>query len=253
MNKQQLAVQIHTIRDYLGSSKEIEKSLQKIKAIGFNTIELFPYDFNYRDIRKILDDTELTCCSMLAAGDQILSEPEKVLENIKIIGAEYLIFPYPRNIDLSSEQNVIEFAKKLNKTGEFFKNNNVQFAYHNHSIEFQKINSNTIFDMIYSNCNPDFLKAEIDCYWVHYGGGNILEVCEKLTNRMPLIHLKDYAVDNEGKPVFAEVGKGNLNFCQIIKAASKVGCKWFIVEQDQCYCNPFDALKYSYNYILELK
>ena len=75
------------------------------------------------------------------------------------------------------------------------------------------------------------------------------EWCTRLKNRLPLLHLKDYAVDATGKPYFAEIGQGNLDFKAIIAAAEASGCEWFIVEQDVCPGNPFGSLKLSIDYI----
>jgi sugar phosphate isomerase/epimerase len=70
-----------------------------------------------------------------------------------------------------------------------------------------------------------------------------------LEDRLPLIHLKDYAIDSDNKVTFAEIGYGNLNWMEIIAAADDSGCQWFIVEQDTCAGDPFDSLKMSFDYI----
>ena len=52
---------------------------------------------------------------------------------------------------------------------------------------------------------------------------------------------------NDQESFFAEVGSGNLDIKNIVKAATESGCKWFIVEQDECSGDPFDSLEISYN------
>ncbi len=67
--------------------------------------------------------------------------------------------------------------------------------------------------------------------------------------RLPLLHMKDYMVNDENAPQFAEIGVGNLPWPQIIAAAEESGCEWFIVEQDTCPGDPFDSLQISFDYI----
>ena len=60
--------------------------------------------------------------------------------------------------------------------------------------------------------------------------------------------MKDTAYIGD-KPMMTEIGNGNLEWKEIVKAADEAGCKWYIVEQDVCPASPFDSLKQSYEYI----
>jgi len=46
---------------------------------------------------------------------------------------------------------------------------------------------------------------------------------------------------------FASVGYGNLNWPGIIKTANEIGIEQFVVEQDQCDGDEFEAITESYN------
>jgi sugar phosphate isomerase/epimerase len=122
-------------------------------------------------------------------------------------------------------------------------------CYHNHNHEFRKIDGQTIFERIFAKSNPRHLQGEPDTFWIHYGGGDCVEWCERLAGRLPAIHLKDYMTNNENKHQFCEIGSGNLNFQKIIAAAEKAGCQWFIVEQDTCPGDPVDSLEKSFRHI----
>ena len=103
--------------------------------------------------------------------------------------------------------------------------------------------------LLYDSAPPNWLQAELDTYWVQYGGGDVVEWCEKMKGRMPVIHLKDYMTDGENKPRMCEIGSGNLDFKRILAAAGTGGCQWFAVEQDECPGDPVDSLAQSYAYI----
>ena len=75
------------------------------------------------------------------------------------------------------------------------------------------------------------------------GGGDCVEWCRRLAGRIPFIHLKDYMMTLEKKPIWCEIGRGTLPFARIIAEAEKSGCEWFIVEQDTCPGDPFESLR----------
>jgi sugar phosphate isomerase/epimerase len=116
-----------------------------------------------------------------------------------------------------------------------------------------RIGGQPILDIIYGETDPHFLQAELDTYWIQIGGGNPVEWCEKMANRMPMLHIKDLGVNEEHTAVYREIGQGNLNWPAIIGAAEASGCLWFIVEQDGNWIDddPFKSLRMSFEYIEE--
>lgn len=60
--------------------------------------------------------------------------------------------------------------------------------------------------MLYKETDPEFVKAEIDTYWVKYAGLDSAEYIRKYAGRCPLVYLKDMK-DNESRD-FAEIGSG---------------------------------------------
>jgi len=121
-------------------------------------------------------------------------------------------------------------------------------AYHNHHVEFRKLKGEIILERIFRQSS---IQGEIDTYWVQYGGGDPTQWCRQLKGRLPIIHLKDFGINDKSEIAMCEIGKGNLDFKGIISAAESSGCKWFVVEQDTCPGDPFDSLEISFNYIKE--
>ena len=76
---------------------------------------------------------------------------------------------------------------------------------------------------------------------------------QKLGSKLVSLHMKDYGVPakHNDPPFMAEVGHGNLDFPALVAEAEKVGCPWFIVEQDFTPANPFDSLEKSFRYVKE--
>ena len=131
-----------------------------------------------------------------------------------------------------------EAAKKIAAAGKLL-------MYHNHNVEFQRFGGKLVIDTLLESFAPDELGFTLDTYWVHMGGADVCAWMEKLSGRIPCIHLKDMAVSG-WEPIMAPVGEGNLDFDKIIKTAERCGTKHLLVEQDTCIGSPFDCLETSF-------
>ena len=250
MNIQQVALQLYTLRDFLKTPADIAASLKKVRATGYEAVQasgLGPIDEN--ELLNILDSEGLTLCATHEPAQTILEEPERVVERLDKLACPLTAYPFPHGINFGSSRSVDAFITKLDRAGEVLQRAGKTLMYHNHQHEFRTLDGRVILDLIYERTNPRFLQGEIDTYWVQYGGGDPVAYCEKLAGRLPLLHLKDYAVNARGEPTITEIGNGNLNFKAIIKAAEASGCGWFVVEQDTCDGDPFDSVRESFDYI----
>ncbi len=252
MKVEQVAAQLFTIRDFLKTPAAITESLEKISDIGYQAVELCALGkLKATDLLQLCDELGLVICAAHEASDRILDEPEKVVETLRALECKYTAYPYPSGIDLSSDLAVSDLISRLDHAGSILAEADLVLTYHNHQIEFRKVNDKIILDMIYEDTSTQNLQAEIDTYWVQVGGGDPAAWCSKLKDRLPLVHLKDYRINEQNEVEFAEIGSGNLNFRDIIRSAEAAGCEWFIVEQDHCHGDPFEALATSFEFIRE--
>ena len=250
MNIQQVALQLYTLRDFLETPADIAATLKRVRATGYEAVQasgLGPIDEN--ELLNILDSEGLTLCATHEPAQTILEEPERVVERLDKLNCPLTAYPFPHGVDFGSSQRVDTFIAQLNRAGEVLQRAGKTLMYHNHQHEFRKLDGRVILDLIYENSDPRYLQGEIDTYWVQYGGGDPVAYCEKLASRLPLVHLKDYAVGADSRPTMTEIGNGNLNFSAIIRAAEASGCEWFVVEQDTCAGDPFDSVQQSFDYI----
>ncbi len=250
MRRKQIAAQLYTLREFMKTPADIATSLKKVKKIGFEAVQvsgLGPIDT--AELRKILDGEGLICCATHESGQMIFDQPEKIVERLNILGCKYTAYPWPHTSP-KTEEDYKKLASALDKSGKVLKDAGQVLTYHNHGVEFAKFGKKTGLEIIYDESNPEYLQGEIDTYWVQFGGGNPIEWCKKLENRLPLLHLKEYGIV-ENKPTMLELGSGNLDWKRIVKAAKKSGTEWFIIEQDVCRIDPFDSLKMSLEYLIE--
>jgi len=124
------------------------------------------------------------------------------------------------------------------------------FSYHNHAHEFVHFDGKPWLGHLFDESSPEDLKMELDTHWVVAGGGDPVQWIERCGERMPLLHLKDFKVNEEYKRQFAAIGDGNMNWAAILGAAGKFPIDYYFVEQDSCYGeDEFDCLARSYAFL----
>ncbi len=244
MAQTQLAAQMYTLRDYCKNPKQLAETLNKVKAIGYDVVQISgicPID--YAELKKMVDDAGISICATHISFDTMLEDIGKVIADHQTIECKYpAIGGMPGRY--RSAEGFAQFARDANEVGKKLAAAGQYFGYHNHSFELEKFGGRTGLQIIYEDSSPDFVKAEIDTYWIQHGGADPAQWIEKLAGRIPLVHLKDMTVCG-GQPTMAEVGEGNLNWPRILEACRNSGVEWYIVEQDTCKGSPFDSLKIS--------
>ncbi len=224
--------------------------MKKVREIGYQAVQVSGVgDFPAEEISRILTGEGLICCATHENGKKILSDPAAIIDRLDILDCQITAYPFPDGIDFGSESSVTQLISGLDASGAVLRASGKTLGYHNHANEFARFGSQTILEAIYAGTNPKNLQAELDTYWVQYGGANPADWCAKLDGRLVVLHLKDYAFGLNNQPVMAEIGAGNIDFAKVIPAAEKSGCQWFVVEQDTCPGDPFVSARQSYEFI----
>lgn len=250
MKTTQLAAQLYTCRDLLQTPPDIAKTLRRVRAAGYTAVQVSAMGpIPEEELKRILDGEGLVCCATHEPSPVILDQPDAVAERLAKLECGYTAYPYPHGIDLSDPEIVRQWIARLDTAGAVLAGSGVTLCYHNHHQEFRKLGGRTILDLVYEGTRPGHLQGEPDTYWIQYGGGDPVAWCEKLSGRLPLLHLKDFAIDAEDNIAMCEIGAGNLDWPRIVAAAERSGCRWYIVEQDTCPGDPVDSLAQSYRYL----
>jgi sugar phosphate isomerase/epimerase len=250
MKLSQVALQLYTLRDHCKTAADFAASCARVRAIGYTAVQISGVGpIAEAELVRICRNEGLTICATHEPGADILDRPEVVIERLHKLGCRLTAYPYPAGIDFTSADAVETLVRKLDASGAKLRAAGLVLGYHNHGIEFVKYKGAPVLDYIYSATRPENVVGEIDTFWIHYGGGDVVEWCRKLRGRLPFIHLKDYGFTKENKHTFCEIGAGTLPFSRIIAEAEASGCEWFIVEQDTTPGDPFVSVKQSYDYI----
>jgi sugar phosphate isomerase/epimerase len=250
MQINQVAVQLYTLRDFIKTPEDIAASMKKVREIGYQAVQVSGMGpIAEEELVQILDGEGLTLCATHEPITTIFNEPQKIVERLQKLNCKYTAVPYPHGWPLKTAEEMRDYIANIARAGAVLAENDQVLTYHNHQMEFRRVDGKVILESIYKETDPVEVQAELDTYWVQYGGGDVAAWCRHMKDRLPLLHCKDYKITDEDKPIFSEVGQGNLNWKGIIDAADWAGCQWFIVEQDVCPGDPFDSIRMSFEYI----
>ncbi|HTP59388.1 MAG TPA: sugar phosphate isomerase/epimerase [Spirochaetia bacterium] len=247
-----IAAQLWTVRGLLGDEKSLASALARVRSIGYDAVELIGLGaIPHHSVRRILDDSGLVACSAHADSQLILSDPGAVATMLHALGCGSVAYPYPRNQDVSSPEGVQRLCRQLSSAASLFHSEGISFSYHNHGLELQRLGERTALQVIMEQTDPRLVGMELDTYWLQAGGVDPVAWINRCKGRAALLHLKDYRVNADGKPLFGEIGAGNLDWDKILSAAGAAGTRWLIVEQDDHWTggDPMASLQTSWEYL----
>lgn len=250
MSRPRLAAQLYTVRQHTQTPQDFAESMQKISQIGYKAVQVSGIGpISNEDVVRITDDHGLAICNTHISFDQLKNHLDAVIDQHHLWKCKHVAIGSMPGEYRAGEDGFKKFAVDASKIGEALSRADLTFSYHNHSFEFVRFGKHTGLDVIYEESDPRYLKGEVDTYWVQHGGGDPVAWVRKLSNRMPVIHLKDMMVISEGWNVtqlMAEIGEGNLNWPEILAACADSNVEWCAVEQDECQRDAFESLKISY-------
>lgn len=246
MKKPVVAAQLYTVREFTKTPEELDKSMGRLKSIGYNAVQVSGVGpMEHQRIKDIADSHGMTICATHIGFDRMKEDLEDVIYQHKLWNCKYVgIGGMPREYTTSKE-GYKAFAKEASMIGKKLADEGLQFIYHNHAFEFVKFDGVLGMDILLNESDPNFFGFEIDTYWVQAGGCNPVDWINKVGERMQVVHFKDMTVGQDMKPTMAEVGEGNLNWAEIIDACINHKVEWAAVEQDICQRNPFESLEIS--------
>jgi sugar phosphate isomerase/epimerase len=250
MRLEQVAAQLYTVRRATQTPRDFAETIRKLRAIGYPAVELSGLGpMPEKEIRRALDSEGMVCCASHEAEDLLFQAPARVVERLHLFGCKTAVLAWPGDRTFGDGRVVSDLAEKLNRAGAYLMKEGFRLAYHHHHMELTRLGRQTALEFLFERTDPRCVAAELDTYWLQYGGVNPAAWCRRMAGRLTVLHLKDYAVTSDRRVTFAEVGAGNLDWEEILAAADEAGCEWFAVEQDECAADPFDALRLSFEYL----
>lgn len=268
-----VGIQVYGLRDLLENTPENFKNVMtKVKEMGYDGVELAGlYGLEPKFVKETLDEVGLIPISAHVAFQEMMDDIDKVIADYSVIGVKYLVMPYmAEEYRPANPEGFKEFLPLLNQVGEKIHKAGMTFLYHNHDFEFVKLeNGKWGYDEMFDAIPAENLQSELDTCWCDVATGEAPEFIKKYTDRIPVVHLKDYIKKGEVKNMykligideeesegdtgyfgFRSVGFGQMLWEPVLEAAIDAKAQWVIVEQDEHYeLEPLECARRSREYL----
>lgn len=225
-----IALQLYSLRvpaqeDFIGTIKTAAK-------LGFYGVEFAGYhDIPAKELRKVLDGEGLVGAGS-HVGYQILTENlDQAIEDALTLGLDNFACPgaHP-TADETHHDGWMRIADEFMKIGAKCKEAGLDFAYHNHSGEFQVVDGEMAHEILFDNTDPAYVKMQLDTCWVENAGIKAVDWMNKYAPALKLLHIKELTA--VGDPTALPVGDGCVDFPPIVELGKKLGVKWYTIEHE---------------------
>jgi sugar phosphate isomerase/epimerase len=236
MRQDQISLQLYTVREE--TARDMRGTLRRVSEIGYPAVEFAGYgELSPEDLKITIDDFGLKASGAHVPFDSWDADPEAVIADMHTLGSSHAILPIAPVEQRTDGAAVARLAESLNRWGELCRRAGVTFSYHNHDFEFAPLGGTTMWDVLVRETDPGLVYFELDLYWVRFGGPDPEPLLRDLADRIPLVHLKDMAPDEQRSDL--PVGEGTMPWNLLLRAADAAAVEWYVAEQD----NPTDALE----------
>ncbi|MCL1793364.1 MAG: sugar phosphate isomerase/epimerase [Oscillospiraceae bacterium] len=152
-----------------------------------------------------------------------------------------------KNIFLSGSpvSDYMAAANGINKLGRLASENRLVLSYHNHDWEI-KDDYRGLFALC-DNTDPKYLSFVPDVGWVKRGGGDPIEVINRLGARVSNLHFKEFTAEGQ----ITELGRGIVDFGAVWEAVKDKDI-WIIAEQDTTSIGAKESVAENFEYIRNL-
>jgi sugar phosphate isomerase/epimerase len=249
-----IGCQTYPVRNSI--AKDFEGTLKELAAAGFRTIELCsPHGYEKQgygvllsmkpsEIKQKIRGAGLTCESCHYNLRELKESLPERIAFAKELGLKQMILAsasLPKDATLSDWARV---AGDLNKIGEQTQKAGIQAGFHNHDVEFNKIDGTLVYDKLMSEFDPKLVKLQFQTVVARLGF-DPPTIFEKYPGgRFISLHLQDWS-PTEKKMV--PIGKGQIDWGKLFAAAKKAGVKNYYVEMG------LEEMKESVPYLNALK
>jgi sugar phosphate isomerase/epimerase len=245
------AVQLYTVRDALG--RDLRGALRSLREIGIVEAELYGLNgpenatllgVSARDLKRAFDEHGIRVPISHIGGT--LENTAAIADIAGTLGLEAVCVALPSEFSGSvdgrfamvparSRAQLDALADKLNRVGREYRERGLTFGYHNHHIEFTRVEGVVPYDYLMSNTDPDLVKIELDVGWLATAGVDPVAYLRRHSGRVIACHLKDYdakiATDVPQRKLVPP-GAGTIDFAAVLAAMRETGVQHGFIEVD---------------------
>jgi len=236
-----IGLQLFTVRDE--TVKDAVGTLTKLAEMGYQIIELAGLaGMSASEYKKVCNDLGLTVSSGHHGYAVLENQLNEAFDEADQMDYKILICPSLPG-EMQNPDGYKRAADVLAAAHQKAQQRGLTVCYHNHSFEWAELDDGSRgIDLLFANPG---LQSQLDIYWVQHGNDDPLEWMNKLSGRVPVLHIKD--MTDTADRNFTEVGTGIVDVAGAVALAESIGVQYLIIEQDRHWINdsPLESVKIS--------
>lgn len=262
----------------LNNQEQVRDTLQKMKAAGYDGIELcsfmiHPTPFVVKLLTKaagmpvgnggkldwvsLIREAEMNVPAIHQYLDAIEKDPAAAAAECAAFGTDTVVITGMYRFDYTDREKVLDLGHRLNRTGSVLKQSGIGLLYHNHNAEFLQVEPGfSAYRLLQQETDPEVVNFEFDSYWCADAGCDPLGEMQRLGSRMKLWHINDRGCRKAGfTPIYKmdsmELGTGTMDLATMMTQARKNGCKAVILESHRNWIDgsPIKSLQLSAEFL----
>lgn len=235
-----LGVQAWSLRDELAGG--VEQPFEFLGKLGFQQVELYSlHDLTPENLKASLARAGLSATAYHGLIEDWRTRPEALFSDAAALGVKRIGIAWLKQYD--GETVAIDHIREtlsLFKThAERLKQLNIIPYYHIHGYEFAPFENGTLFDVLFEGLRRTGVEYELDVFWAQHAGQNVVDLMDRLSDRLTMLHLKDMRAGTPGDFTgetnydnFVPVGTGILDFDAILAKAVELGVETYWIEDE---------------------
>ncbi len=234
---------LYTVRD--DCARDFRGTLREVAGMGYEGVELFDlHGHPSEEVRRWLDELGLAVCGRHVSATALERDLPALAEDARALGQARIVLgwvepPTSREASAALAQRVGRFAADARAHG-------LELGFHNHDAEVRDLEGRTVLDDLLEL--PIFV--ELDLGWAWWAGVDPVELLDRASGRVPLVHVKDFRA--RGERAFCPVGDGEVGFERVAPEAARRGVEWLLVEQDEADGSALEAARRSYDALVAM-
>jgi sugar phosphate isomerase/epimerase len=234
--KMPVGFQVWTVREML--VKDFAGTLKMMSGLGYQTVEMCSppgYEasgfgplmkLKAKEMRQIINDAGLTLESTHYGWDELRNSLDERTQFAAESGQKQMILSSFWMPEKATMNDWLKAADELNKIGEKTKKSGIQMGYHNHHMEFEKIDGALIYDALMKEFDPEYVKMQFQVAVINIGY-KASTYFNKYPGRFISAHLADWSTEKQNE---VPLGQGIVDWKEFFASVKTGGVKNIFVE-----------------------